>query len=167
MHEFDETTVELQIGDEKFVAKGKVVVRKGWKVLFDKKEDAAEKKGEDDSSSQTLPSLTKGETVDVKAVEGKEDKTKPPAYFTEGTLIAAMENIWRSFEDPQLQAKLKEAGGIGTPATRAAIIQELKRKTYLASAPLHRARTKRTSEGLSQGAKRRDDGVLRDEAATR
>ena len=43
VHEFDETTVELQIGDEKFVAKGKVVVRKGWKVLFDKKEDAAEK----------------------------------------------------------------------------------------------------------------------------
>lgn len=133
VHELDETTVELQIGDEKFVAKGKVVVKKGWKVLFDKKEEAAEKKGEDDSSNQTLPPLTKGETVDVKAVEGKEDKTKPPAYFTEGTLIAAMENIWRSFEDPHLQEKLKEAGGIGTPATRAAIIKELKRKTYLAS----------------------------------
>lgn len=44
-----------------------------------------------------------------------------------------MENIWRSFEDPHLQEKLKEAGGIGTPATRAAIIKELKRKTYLAS----------------------------------
>ena len=51
--------------------------------------------------------------------------------YTEGTLIAAMENIWRSFDDPKKQAVLKEAGGIGTPATRAAIIAELRRKKYL------------------------------------
>ena len=65
------------------------------------------------------------------SVDGREDQTKPPAYFTEGTLIAAMETIWKSFDDPHLQEKLKEAGGIGTPATRSMIIQELKRKNYL------------------------------------
>lgn len=61
----------------------------------------------------------------------REDKTKPPLYFTEGTLIAAMENIWRAFEDENLQKQLKDAGGIGTPATRAAIISELKRRGFL------------------------------------
>lgn len=66
-------------------------------------------------------------------MKGHEDKTRAPSYFTEGTLVAAMENIWRAFDDPKLQEKLKDAGGIGTPATRASIISELKRKKYLES----------------------------------
>lgn len=86
---------------------------------------------EDEESDQALPTLVKGDVADVLDVLGREDQTKPPSYFTEGTLIAAMENVWRSFDDPHLQEKLKEAGGIGTPATRASIIQELKRKNYL------------------------------------
>ena len=74
---------------------------------------------EDEDDAQTLPHSRKGDVCDVRAVKGREDKTKPPQFFTEGTLIAAMENIWRSFDDPKGQAMLKEAGGIGTPATRA------------------------------------------------
>ena len=66
---------------------------------------------EDEDDAQTLPALKKGDVCDVRAVKGREDKTKPPQFFTEGML--------------------KEAGGIGTPATRAAIIAELKRKEYL------------------------------------
>lgn len=133
VHEYDETVIDFDIGGESFQAKGKTVVAKGWKAVVSPSEaDPAEKKkNEEDGSNQTVPRLEAGDIAEVKAIEGREDKTKPPAYFTEGTLIAAMENIWRSFEDPQLQAKLKEAGGIGTPATRAAIIQELKRKKYL------------------------------------
>lgn len=80
---------------------------------------------------QTLPKLKKGETAQVNEITTREDKTKPPLYFTEGTLIAAMENIWRAFEDENLQKQLKDAGGIGTPATRAAIISELKRRGFL------------------------------------
>ncbi len=143
-HEYDETVVKLALGDETFTARGRVVVVKGWKALYAKVEKSAPEKRtsknrkgnerngeEDEDASQTLPPLKKGDVVDVLSVDGREDQTKPPAYFTEGTLIAAMETIWKSFDDPHLQEKLKEAGGIGTPATRSMIIQELKRKNYL------------------------------------
>lgn len=143
-HEYDETVVKLALGDETFTARGRVVVVKGWKALYAKVEKSApekraakshrgdeKKEEEDEDAAQTLPPLKKGDTVDVLSVDGREDQTKPPAYFTEGTLIAAMETIWKSFDDPHLQEKLKEAGGIGTPATRSMIIQELKRKNYL------------------------------------
>ena len=132
-HEYDETVALLDIGGETFVAKGKVVVRKGWKALYAKEESSESGDGgkKDERDEQALPVLKTGDSVRIERVEGKEDKTKPPAYFTEGTLIAAMENIWRSFDDPKLRERLKESGGIGTPATRAAIIQELKRKEYL------------------------------------
>ena len=152
VHEYDATEIRFDLGGETFVATGKVVVVKGWKVLFEKTEAekvaeaagkaaAAKRKSakakadadgeEDEESDQPLPTLVKGDVADVLDVLGREDQTKPPSYFTEGTLIAAMENVWRSFDDPHLQEKLKEAGGIGTPATRASIIQELKRKNYL------------------------------------
>lgn len=144
VHEYDETVVKLALGDETFTARGRVVVVKGWKALYAKTEKNApekrtaksrkgeEKNGEEDEdAAQTLPPLAQGDVVDVLSVDGREDQTKPPAYFTEGTLIAAMETIWKSFDDPHLQEKLKEAGGIGTPATRSMIIQELKRKKYL------------------------------------
>ena len=143
VHEYDETVVKLALGDETFAARGRVVVVKGWKALYQKveksvpeKRSAKKSKGddpepEDEDAAQTLPVLQKGDVVDVLSVDGREDQTKPPAYFTEGTLIAAMETIWKSFDDPHLQEKLKEAGGIGTPATRSVIIQELKRKKYL------------------------------------
>ena len=148
VHEFDATEVTLDIGGETFAAKGKVVRVEGWKILFEKDRRAIEEKkkkrpkaqapdgeggadADDGDDAQTLPPLKKGDVCDVAAVKGREDKTKPPQFFTEGTLIAAMENIWRSFDDPKGQAMLKEAGGIGTPATRAAIIAELKRKEYL------------------------------------
>lgn len=128
VHEFDATEVVLGIGDETFTAKGRVVRVEGWRILFEKDRRAAEEKrrknpkaaggrdpdAEDEDDAQTLPALRKGDVCDVRAVKGREDKTKPPQFFTEGTLIAAMENIWRSFDDPKGQAMLKEAGGIGT-----------------------------------------------------
>lgn len=129
-HEYDATEIVFNLGGESFVAKGNVVTVRGWKALFSAKETDDEKP-EDRAEAQQLPSLVEGDYANVSGVSGKELQTKPPAYFTEGTLIAAMENIWRSFENPELQARLKEAGGIGTPATRAAIIAELKRKQYL------------------------------------
>ena len=144
VHEYDETVVKLALGDEIFTARGRVVVVKGWKALYAKAEKTApekrtaksrkgdeKKEEEDEDAAQTLPPLQKGDVVDLLSVDGREDQTKPPAYFTEGTLIAAMETIWKAFDDPHLQEKLKEAGGIGTPATRSMIIQELKRKKYL------------------------------------
>ena len=130
VHEYDATEIQFNIGGENFTAKGNVVVKKGWKALYAAPK-SADKKKKDAEDDQQLPALKKGDTADVLGITGKEAQTKPPAYFTEGTLIAAMENIWRSFDDEKLQTQLKEAGGIGTPATRAAIISELRRKTYL------------------------------------
>lgn len=168
VHEYDETTAEFAIGGETFAAKGRVVVVRGWKALFEKPEksekaagssvrsktletskaktteaddpegDASSAKSDEDRyAKQRLPELVKGELVPVRELIGTESQTEPPAFFTEGTLIAAMENIWRSFDDPHIQAKLKEAGGIGTPATRAAIIKELQRKGYLVAEGKH------------------------------
>ncbi len=127
VHEYDATVIVLTLGDETFAASGKVVTRKGWKMLY----SGAEKGPGSAEETQALPLLVQGDSTRVESVSGKEAQTKPPACFTEGTLIAAMENIWRSFDDEKLQAQLKEVGGIGTPATRAAIISELKRKEYL------------------------------------
>lgn len=131
VHEYDATEIQFNIGGENFTAKGNVVVKKGWKALYAAAPKSGDKKKKDAEDDQQLPALKKGDTADVLGITGKEAQTKPPAYFTEGTLIAAMENIWRSFDDEKLQTQLKEAGGIGTPATRAAIISELRRKTYL------------------------------------
>ncbi len=127
VHEYDATEIVLTLGDETFAASGKVVTRKGWKMLY----SGTEKGPGSAEETQALPLLVQGDSTRVESVSGKEAQTKPPACFTEGTLIAAMENIWRSFDDEKLQAQLKEVGGIGTPATRAAIISELKRKEYL------------------------------------
>ena len=69
--------------------------------------------------------------IPIFSVDCKEEQTKPPSAFTEGTLIRAMENIHLVVNDPQSKKLLKEGDGIGTPATRAAIIAELKRKKYL------------------------------------
>ena len=131
VHEYDATEIQFNIGGENFTAKGNVVVKKGWKALYAAAPKSGDNKNKDAEDDQQLPALKKGDTADVLSITGKEAQTKPPAYFTEGTLIAAMENIWRSFDDEKLQTQLKEAGGIGTPATRAAIISELRRKTYL------------------------------------
>ncbi len=134
VHEYDATEIVLSLGDEIFVASGKVVTKKGWKMLYggtEKLSKTDEKAPGSAEDAQALPILVNGDSARVESVSGKESQTKPPTCFTEGTLIAAMENIWRSFDDEKLQAQLKEVGGIGTPATRAAIISELKRKEYL------------------------------------
>ena len=94
------------------------------------KEKARKEEGGADDE-QELPKLRAGDKVEVREVKGVEAKTKPPLYYTEGTLIAAMESIHRAYDDPRIRARLREADGIGTPATRAAIISELKRREFL------------------------------------
>ena len=95
----------------------------------EKEKTRKEEGGADDE--QELPKLKAGDKVEVREVKGVEAKTKPPLYYTEGTLIAAMESIHRAYDDPRIRARLKEVDGIGTPATRAAIISELKRREFL------------------------------------
>ena len=125
-HEYLACSIELRIATERFSAKGRLVTKPGWKVVTSAAdEDKADDKG------QALPELKSGLQLPVSGIDCEEERTKPPAAFTEGTLIRAMENIHQAVNDPQSKKFLKEGDGIGTPATRAAIIAELKRKKYL------------------------------------
>ena len=124
-HEYLACSIELRIATERFSAKGRLVTKPGWKVVT----SAADEDKADDEG-QALPELKSGLQLPVSGIDCEEERTKPPAAFTEGTLIRAMENIHQAVNDPSKKF-LKEGDGIGTPATRAAIIAELKRKKYL------------------------------------
>lgn len=128
-HLFDASSISLKIKNETFSATGKVTTASGWKVVYG--DFSAEEEKEE--SNQSLPALRVGSVIPVKKIEIVQDKTKAPASFTEGSLIAAMEKIHNVVENPEHKKLLKEGDGIGTPATRAAIITELKNKGYLES----------------------------------
>lgn len=128
VHQFNSCSIDLDLGGETFIGKGKTVTSLGWKVVYQNQTDPDTDKIESD---QILPSVKSGDILKVLKTETKNELTKPPAYFTEGTLIAAMEKIHTVVDNPEYKKYLKEGDGIGTPATRAAIISELKRKGYL------------------------------------
>ena len=116
------TTVDGVSAEVEFQAKGTQIIELGWSVLFPKK-----KKKKDDE--QVLPDFQKGETGEHKP-DLREGKTKPPKAFTENSLLGAMEAAGKLVDDDSLREALKERG-IGTPATRAAIIETLLRRNYI------------------------------------
>ena len=109
-HRYAETAVTVQSGDHQFTAKGKTTLNPGWRAYL-KQEDEKE---------QVLPDLTEGEKLSVSAVSVKKGQTTPPKKFTEDTLLAAMETA--GAEEMPEDAERK---GLGTPATRAAILEKL------------------------------------------
>jgi DNA topoisomerase-3 len=123
------TTVDGESAEVKFQAKGTVIVEPGWSVLFPKKKK--KKKADDDGEEdeQTLPTFKKGESGDHEP-STREGKTKPPQAFSENSLLGAMEAAGKWVDDDTLREALKERG-IGTPATRAAIIETLLRRNYI------------------------------------
>jgi DNA topoisomerase-3 len=82
-------------------------------------------------AEQTLPALTNGEAATLSDPKVEAKSTQPPPRYSEGTLVEAMQNAWRFVQAPELRERLKEAKGIGTPATRAEIIKGLKRQNLL------------------------------------
>jgi DNA topoisomerase-3 len=129
-HEFLHTTATTEIVGERFSATGKVVTREGWRAVFGAAR-AHDGGDEESSASQKLPPMQKGDQVVCANAERKDLKTKPPPRFTEGTLQVAMESIYKVVSDPEERRILHEEDGIGTPATRATIIAELKRRGFL------------------------------------
>ena len=113
-----------------FRATGHIPLRLGWKAVYGAL--LQEKDGESEPE-QTLPPLTDGETVTLTEPKVEAKRTQPPPRYSEGTLVEAMQNSWRFVKDPGLRDRLKEAKGIGTPATRADIIKGLKRQNLLAA----------------------------------
>jgi len=117
-----------------FRAVGRIPLKQGWKAVYGAAEPEPEKSKEGDAEAeQTLPQLINGEqaTLTRTCVDAK--KTQPPPRYNEGTLVDAMQNAWRFVTDGALRERLKEAKGIGTPATRAEIIKGLKRQNMLAA----------------------------------
>lgn len=123
--EYEQTTITAKIGTETFVAKGKRVIAMGWKEVYGHYED--EDSLEAEIAEQLLPVVNKGDTLEVASLRKTEGKTKPPSPFSEGTLLAAMENPakYMEQEDRGLIKTLGETGGLGTVATRADIIEKL------------------------------------------
>lgn len=127
--EYEETSISGTIGEELFSAKGNFIRSAGWREVY----ESGYTDGEDEDEEQTtfsqisLPDVQKGETLPVTALTITEGKTKPPACFTEGTLIAAMENPvkYLKHKDKDVVKTLGETGGLGTVATRADIIEKL------------------------------------------
>lgn len=128
VHEYLSTVVHACINGEYFTTTGKVVTERGWKEVF---RNGKEKKADAGKEQQDLPAMEKGDPLSCRKIIVKERKTSPPARFTEGTLITAMVGIHRFVTDPEHRKILREEDGIGTEATRASIITELKRREYL------------------------------------
>ena len=124
-HTYSETAVTLECGGALFTAKGRTEITEGWKKTERAFLAAIEKKPTE--SSAALPALTEGESIQDAEAAVKEGVTKPPARFTEDTLLSAMEHA--SAED---FAKIEdvERAGLGTPATRAGIIEKLMKSGF-------------------------------------
>ena len=119
----DITTALLSAGDTGFTVKGAVMKTAGWRAVFSEQDT-------EDEDTATLPPLQEGQTLPLSGVDLLEKQTKPKPLHTESSLLAAMENAGKELEDAELKASLKDAG-IGTPATRAAIIETLFARQYI------------------------------------
>ena len=111
--ESEKTVVKIKHGLGIFKAEGKVIKKKGWTVLYKEQKDVI------------LPALKTGDKITAKRIYPDERKTKAPSRLTQATLINAMRNIATQITDPELKKSLAESQGIGTPATRAAIIKDI------------------------------------------
>jgi len=120
--EFLETTRVTRVEGEPFKSAGKVLVNPGWLTVYGREAQ--------DEDTPTLSPVRSGEQVDTTNVEVKQSQTKPPARFTEASLLSAMEGAGKLVEDEELREAMSEKG-LGTPATRAAIIEGLLAEQYL------------------------------------
>ncbi|RSD28569.1 DNA topoisomerase III [Vibrio pectenicida] len=126
--EDDTTTVVLDCMGERFKAKGKIERVKGWRALMSG--DESDTKA--DQEEQPLPVLTAGMMIAMTSLDVVDKKTSPPSHYTEGTLLDAMANIARSDAVPeQFKSILKETAGLGTEATRADVIENLKGRAFI------------------------------------
>lgn len=131
LHEYMQTTVGAEVESETFTANGKVITRNGWRDVFQEGGGEDDKNDSEEGNGQRLPTMKQGDDVICVQATRRDAKTKPPARFTEGTLTRAMENIHKFVSDPDHKKVLREGDGIGTSATRASILSELKRREFL------------------------------------
>ncbi|MCE8789504.1 type IA DNA topoisomerase [Phocaeicola dorei] len=116
----DTATVTAECAGVEFTVKGSVIRQAGWRAVY----------GEDNKEETAIPNWQEGDTLTLKGCSITEGKTKPKPLHTEATLLSAMETAGKEIEDDVLRQALKDCG-IGTPATRAAIIETLFKRGYM------------------------------------
>ncbi len=121
-----EGRLTVNVLEHRFRASETAVARAGWKAL-----EIRRKEEHSEQQKPPLPKLDKNEPVICDNAEVKERKTQPPQHFTDATLLSAMTNIARFVADPELRKTLRETDGLGTEATRAAILDTLFKRDYL------------------------------------
>src|SRR5262249_7858117 len=119
--EYLQTTRVTTVDEHLFKTEGRILQNPGWLAVFGR---AAQEENEN------LPPTTANERVTVSEIAAQPNHTKPPARYTEATLLSAMEGAGKLVEDDELRAAM-EAKGLGTPATRAAIIEGLIYEDYI------------------------------------
>ena len=129
---FENTRVETTVAEHVFRTRGKLMLVPGWRGVWGEgaSGDGSERSDDDEGAEQQLPKLEKGEDARVLKVEAAEKETKPPRRYSEGTLLAAMETAGKLVDEEELREAMKDSG-IGTPATRAAIIERLLQVGYI------------------------------------
>ena len=124
-HEYDALRVVTQVDADSFVSTGKSVTREGFKEVYKRAEQGtASRSRKADEEEQELPALAVGDTRICKAAQAKEEKTKPPKEHNDASILREMEHAGRQIEDEALREQMKDCA-LGTPATRAAIIERL------------------------------------------
>jgi DNA topoisomerase-3 len=129
---FENTRVETTVASHVFRTRGKLLLVPGWRGVYGETADLDDTGAddEDEGREQRLPKLAKDEDVTTLDVASEEKETKPPQRYTEGRLLGAMETAGKLVEEEELREAMKDSG-IGTPATRAAIIDRLLQVGYI------------------------------------
>lgn len=128
-YRYEQTTITTMVEGEIFVARGKVIKESGWRALNTKAPEKEESQ-EDNVPEQTLSEQHQGDKKTAEKCRLNRSKTKPPARYTEATLLTAMESPGKFIEDEELREAMK-GSGLGTPATRAEIIEKLFNTFYI------------------------------------
>ncbi|TMK42134.1 MAG: DNA topoisomerase III [Actinobacteria bacterium] len=127
---FEATRLETTVAERVFRTRGRLLLVPGWRAVYGEIADTDPRRDEDEGGEQQLPRLERDETVDTREVKSLEKETKPPRRYTDASLLAAMETAGKLVDDEELREAMKDSG-IGTPATRAAIIERLIEVAYL------------------------------------
>ncbi len=122
------TRAVIECEEETFISRGTVILQEGWMSLYKNTETEKTKKKSEEET--VLPPLAIGDKIDIKNAKAVKKKTTPPKPYTEAGILSAMENAGRFIEDEEIKERLKDSG-LGTPATRAAIIERLLEVGYI------------------------------------
>jgi DNA topoisomerase-3 len=126
----ENTRVETTVAGHVFRTRGKVLLVPGWRAVYGEIAEGDQSQDDDEGREQQLPKLAQGESAKAEKVISEAKETKPPRRYSDGSLLRAMETAGKLVDDEELREAMKDSG-IGTPATRAAIIERLLQVGYI------------------------------------